>query len=96
MTTKHKAEELADSFLSAPFEIDFRQWVEIQELLRTIPALEAEIESLKRQLEAAKKLEYQKGYEAGSALTTYNKPRVEALEAEIERLVNHSRTFSPF
>ena len=46
----------------------------------------AEIDVLKRQLEAARKLEFQKGFEAGSALTTYNKPRVESLEAEVEIL----------
>lgn len=111
MITKHKAEELAcrledeiEADLVGPAGDEYARitgpsWKIIGDsatLLRTIPVLEAEIESLKRQLEAAKKLEYQKGYEAGSALTTYNKPRVEALEAEIERLVNHSRTFSPF
>lgn len=53
MTTKHRAEELADSFLSAPYEIDFRQWVEIRTLLRTIPAMEAEIAELKHKLAIA-------------------------------------------
>lgn len=84
MTTKQRAEELADWVEFAYF--GFSKANEITELLRTIPALEAKIEKHNRQLEAAKKLEYQKGFEFGSNLTHYNKPRLEALEAEIERL----------
>ena len=51
-----------------------------------INGLLAEIGNLKRGNGATAKLNYQKGYEAGSALTTYNKPAMERLQAEVEGL----------
>ena len=50
--------------------------------------LKDEVEALKRGNEAIAKLNYQKGYEAGSSLTTYNKPAMEKLQVEIDELIH--------
>jgi hypothetical protein len=57
-----------------------------EEIATMLRQQQIEIEALKKQVEATKKLEYQRGFELGSSLTTYNKPKVEALENENDLL----------